>query len=77
MLVVLSEGLQEDIRYPIDSGLIEVLGSYYRDTTFGMFTIFTQGLCSYPYHLSQTVANQPAEFARSSVQLADLVAWRL
>ena len=28
MLVALSEGLQEDIRYPIDFGLIEVLGSY-------------------------------------------------
>lgn len=43
MLVVLSEGLQEDIRYPNDSGLIEVLGSYYRDTISGMFTIFSQG----------------------------------
>ena len=43
MLLVLSEGLQEDIRYPIDSGLFEVLGSYYRDTTFGIFTIFSQG----------------------------------
>ena len=48
MLVFLNGGCQENIRYPSDFGLIEALGSYYSDTTFGMFIISSQGLHFHP-----------------------------